>query len=60
MEVRLEPAGEKTEVTLTHSGWGKGADWDECFRYFEDAWDLVLSRLKASFETGPTDWSKRS
>jgi len=60
VEVRVEPAGEKTEVTLTHSGWGKGADWDECFRYFEDAWDLVLSRLKASFESGPTDWSKRS
>ena len=57
VEIRLEESGDKTEVTLTHSGWGKGADWDECFRYFEAAWDLVLSRLKASFETRPLDWS---
>ena len=60
VELQLEESGGKTKVSLTHSGWGKGADWDECFRYFEDAWDLVLSRLKASFESGPTDWSKRS
>lgn len=58
VEVRLEEAGEKTGVSLTHSGWGKGSDWDECFTYFEAAWDLVLSRLKASFETGPLDWSQ--
>jgi peptidyl-tRNA hydrolase, PTH1 family len=57
VEVRLEEAGDKTDVTLTHSGWGKGVDWDECFRYFEEAWDLVLSRLKASFASGPIDWS---
>jgi uncharacterized protein YndB with AHSA1/START domain len=50
VEVRLEPVGDETGVTLTQSGWGKGPDWDECFRYFEAAWDLVLSRLKASFE----------
>ena len=59
VEVRLEEASDKTEVSLTHSGWGKGADWDECFAYFEDAWDLVLSRLRASFDTGPIDWSAR-
>jgi PTH1 family peptidyl-tRNA hydrolase len=58
VEVRLEEAGDTTEVTLTQSGWGRGADWDECFTYFEAAWDLVLSRLKESFAKGPIDWSK--
>lgn len=57
VEVRLEEAGEKTELTLRHTGWGKGPDWDECFAYFEAAWDLVLSRLKASFEASPMDWA---
>lgn len=58
VEVRLERDGDKTEVTLTHSGWGKGADWDECFDYFERNWDVVLSRLKQRFESGPIDWSR--
>jgi PTH1 family peptidyl-tRNA hydrolase len=58
VEVRLEEAGARTDVTLTQSGWGKGPDWDECFNYFERAWDVVLSGLKASFETGPIDWSQ--
>jgi len=57
VEVRFEVAGGKTNVSLTHSGWGKGEDWDETFEYFERAWDVVLSRLKASFETGPLDWT---
>ena len=60
VELKLEPAGDRTEVSLTHSGWGKGADWDETFSYFEHAWDVVLSRLKSRFETGrPFDWSTR-
>jgi PTH1 family peptidyl-tRNA hydrolase len=58
VEVRLEEAGDETEVTLTQSGWGKGADWDECFHYFERAWALVLSRLKARFQSGPIDWAQ--
>jgi PTH1 family peptidyl-tRNA hydrolase len=59
VEVRLEPAGDRTEVTLTHSGWRTGDDWDEVFRYFERAWDVVLDHLKRRFEEGPIDWSAR-
>jgi uncharacterized protein YndB with AHSA1/START domain len=60
VEIRLEPAGDKTDVSMTQSGWSKGADWDETFRYFDEAWDVVLSRLKSRFETGrPFDWSSR-
>jgi PTH1 family peptidyl-tRNA hydrolase len=59
VEVRLEPAGDRTDVSLTHSGWGTGADWDENFAYFERAWDVVLGRLKGRFDEGPFDWSTR-
>ncbi|MGZ4141735.1 MAG: aminoacyl-tRNA hydrolase [Actinomycetota bacterium] len=56
VEVRVEPAGARTSVTLTHSGWPNGPEWDEAFAYFEDAWDTVLGRLKRRFESGPIDW----
>ena len=59
VEVRLESAGDRTDVSLTHSGWGTGADWDETFDYFERAWDVVLSRLKGRFDDGPFDWTSR-
>ena len=59
VEVRLEPVADHTDVSLTHSGWGTGADWDETFGYFERSWDVVLGRLKGRFDEGPVDWSTR-
>jgi uncharacterized protein YndB with AHSA1/START domain len=47
----------KTELKLSHDGWGEGGQWDEAFEYFTIAWgDVVLPRLKYSFEVGPVDW----
>jgi len=58
VEVRLEPEGDgRTRVTLLHTGWGKGEDWDRTYEYFERAWDVVLDRLQQRFERGPIDWS---
>jgi len=57
--VRLEPVGEKrTRVTLHHSGWGDGGEWDKAFAYFDRAWSNVLANLKKRFETGPIDWTE--
>lgn len=48
----------RTQVTLVHSGWGEGGQWDEAFAYFERAWgDIVLPRLQYRFAEGPVDWS---
>jgi uncharacterized protein YndB with AHSA1/START domain len=48
----------RTQVTLTHSGWGEGGQWDEAFEYFERAWGrIVLPRLRYRFSVGPVDWS---
>lgn len=48
--------GGGTQLTLTHTGWGEGSEWDKAFAYFERAWSLVLARLRHSFEKGPIDW----
>lgn len=57
--VRFFEAGNgQTKVTLTHDGWGKGAEWDEAYEYFVRAWGkVVLPRLKYRFEVGPVDWN---
>ncbi len=57
--VRLEPLEERqTRVTLHHTGWGDGGQWDQAHAYFERAWAGVLGNLKKRFEQGPQDWSE--
>ncbi len=37
----------RTKVTLSHTGWGEGEEWDEVYNYFVSAWgDVVLPNLK--------------
>jgi uncharacterized protein YndB with AHSA1/START domain len=56
--VRFEPLGEKsTRVTLNHSGWGEGGQWDQTYRYFDRSWGNVLANLKKRFDRGPQDWT---
>jgi len=52
-----ELSEERTQVTLTHDGWGEGEEWDEAFAYFSRAWgEVVLPRLQHLFAVGPVDW----
>lgn len=46
-----------TRVTLHHTGWGDGGEWDQAHAYFDRAWGSVLNNLKKRFDTGPQDWS---
>lgn len=56
--VRIHPVSEReTRVTLHHTGWGDGGEWDQAFAYFDRAWGNVLGNLKKRFETGPIDWT---
>jgi uncharacterized protein YndB with AHSA1/START domain len=56
--VRFIPLGEKTtRVTLHHTGWGEGGEWDQAYAYFDRAWVSVLSNLRKRFDTGPQDWT---
>ncbi len=56
--VRLAPVDEKTtRVTLHHTGWGDGGEWDKAYAYFDRAWGMVLGNLQKRFESGPVDWT---
>ncbi|MGH6622319.1 MAG: SRPBCC family protein [Burkholderiaceae bacterium] len=57
--VRIEPVADKqTRVTLHHTGWGDGGEWDKAYAYFDRAWGGVLGNLKKRFDTGPMDWTE--
>lgn len=56
--ITLKEAGDQTQVSLIHDGWGEGGQWDQAFDYFTRAWgEIVLPRLKYRFEKGPIDWN---
>jgi len=57
--VRFAPVdAAHTKVTLHHTGWGEGGEWDKTFSYFDRAWGNVLNNLKLRYETGPKDWTE--
>lgn len=57
--VRFEPVSDGvTRVSLHHTGWGDGGEWDAAYTYFDQAWGGVLANLKKRFETGPQDWTE--
>ena len=49
--------GKSTRVTLHHTGWGDGGEWDKTYAYFDSAWGYVLGNLKKRHESGPIDWT---
>ena len=44
--LRLQESPEGVDVTLEHSGWGVGPDWEEARSWHFHFWDERLSRLK--------------
>lgn len=57
--VRLERLGaDRTRVWFEQTGWGRGGEWDETYRYFTGAWKYVLSMLHYRYEVGPVDWKR--
>jgi hypothetical protein len=49
--------GRSTRVTLHHTGWGNGGEWDQMYAYFDRAWGNVLDNLKKRYDTEPQDWT---
>lgn len=41
-----------TSVTLTHTGWGEGGEWDEAYAYFQQNWPLVLTAMSEALTDG--------
>lgn len=49
--------GGLVKVSLIHSGFREGEEWDECLNFFNWSWDLVLGRFQYIFLNGPIDWN---
>ncbi len=48
--------GGVVRVSLTHSGFLEGEEWDEYFEFSSWSWDLAMRRLQYRFQSGPIDW----
>ena len=56
--VRFAPVTDKsTRVSLHHTGWGEGGEWDKTYAYFNGSWGAVLGNLQKRFDQGPQDWT---
>lgn len=57
--VRFAPVdATSTRVTLHHTGWGEGGQWDQAYAYFDRAWGNVMANLKKRYDSGPYDWTE--
>ena len=56
----IRAAGRRSRraITLHHTGWGDGGQWDQAYAYFDRAWGDVLGNLKKRFDQGPQDWTE--
>ena len=52
VQVSLTPTEGGTEVTLAHSGFGAGPEWDEPRKDSEHGWGIGLENLQSVLETG--------
>jgi uncharacterized protein YndB with AHSA1/START domain len=52
VHVSLTSRNGATRVTVTHTGLGAGAAWDEAIQEFERGWEQGLENLESVLETG--------
>lgn len=52
VEVRLSPTPDGTRLTLVHSGWADGPDWERARAWFDRAWSGALERLRTTLAQG--------
>ena len=50
--ISLKPDGEKTHITLIHSGFGDGEAWDASREMVANGWEVGLENLESIFDTG--------
>ncbi len=48
--------GGVVRVSLAHSGFLEGEEWDEYFEFSSWSWDLALRRFQYRFQSGQIDW----
>jgi uncharacterized protein YndB with AHSA1/START domain len=46
VEVTFSPKGPDTVMTITHTGWGQGSEWQGAREWHDRAWQGVIADLK--------------
>ncbi|MBO0888303.1 SRPBCC domain-containing protein, partial [Candidatus Bathyarchaeota archaeon] len=49
--------GGLVKVSVIHSGFVEGEEWDESFDFFSWSWELVLGRFQHRFTARSIDWN---
>ena len=49
--------GGLVKVSVIHSGFGEGEEWDASFDFFNWSWELVLGRFQHRFAARSIDWN---
>jgi uncharacterized protein YndB with AHSA1/START domain len=52
IKFKVKPVAEGTWVTVIHSGFGPGDEWDKAVAQSEKGWSAGLENLKSTLETG--------
>jgi uncharacterized protein YndB with AHSA1/START domain len=52
IKFKVKPVEEGTKVTVIHSGFGAGDEWDKAVAQSEKGWHAGLENLKSTLETG--------
>lgn len=55
LTLTFEAKGGKTQLTLTHAGFGRGDAWDKAFRFFTQGWPSVLAQMRHAMANAPRD-----
>ena len=58
VDIYFERVEALTKISVAHSGWQEGEEWDEAYEFFDHAWNLDLARMQQRFSSGPIDWRK--
>lgn len=52
VRVTFRPVDGKTEVTVQHTGWGEGPEWEKARQWHVRAWEMVLTSLQKHLAGG--------
>jgi uncharacterized protein YndB with AHSA1/START domain len=52
VQVSIAPSGEGAHLSLVHSGFGSGEDWERVCQTLEQGWTVGLNNLVSALETG--------
>jgi uncharacterized protein YndB with AHSA1/START domain len=60
LTLTFERRGERTQLTLTHAGFGRGEAWDQALGYYTRGWPDVITQMKAAIDVGQRELERHA